>query len=107
MFDDLARLQSAKTQRFSSWDKTGRNQDSWTIPAGQTAVLADITGPGCITHIWLTQWSHYRSMLLKITYDDAKFPSVLVPLGDFFCQGHEIVTNFESMLFTSSTTYPY
>jgi len=92
-----------KTKRFSSYDVSGRNCDCWTIPAGKSVVLADIKGPGCITHIWMTQAKHYRECLLKITWEDAKYPSVLVPLGDFFCLGHNIVNSFQSLLFTAST----
>jgi hypothetical protein len=39
----------------------------------------------------MTQGNHYRECLLKITFDDAAQPSVLCPLGDFFCLGHGIV----------------
>ena len=103
MLDDLARIRKRKTGRCSSWDTTGRNKDFWEIPPGESRVLADISGPAQITHIWMTQRNHYRHVLLKITYDDAKFPSVLVPLGDFFCLGHTIVNSFQSLLFTGST----
>jgi len=85
---ELARIRDRKTGRLSSWDTSGRNNDAWTIPPGQTAVLADIRGPACITHIWMTQPAGYRECLLKITFDNAEFPSVLCPLGDFFCLGH-------------------
>ena len=51
----------------------------------------------------MTQPNHYRECLLKITWDDAKTPSVLAPLGDFFCLGHGIVNSFQSSLFTAST----
>ena len=107
MLSDIPSLRSRTTGRSSSWDKTGRNRDSWVIPPGETAVLADISGPAQITHIWMTQVHHYRECLLKITYDDAAFPSVLVPLGDFFCLGHGMVNSFQSALFSASTHYPY
>lgn len=100
---DLTKLTSAKSGRASSWDVSGRNADSWRIPAGQSRVLADIKGPGCITHIWMTQGAHYRECLLKITWDDAKEPSVLCPLGDFFGLGNGIVTSYQSLLFSSSS----
>ena len=100
---DLARIRNRTTGRASSWATDGRNSDWWTIPAGKSMVLADIKGPGQITHIWMTQQNHYRQVLLKFTWDDAKSPSVVVPLGDFFCLGHGIVTSFQSMLFTAST----
>ena len=103
MFPPLTLLSKARTGRFSSWDQTGRNADAWQIQPGETRVLADIHGPGCITHIWLTQQKHYRECLLKITWDNAAKPSVLVPLGDFFCLGHNLVNSFQSYLFTAST----
>ena len=103
MIDSLAALCNRKTGRCSSWDTTGRNHDAWRIPPGESKVLADIKGPGAITHIWMTQRNHYRECLLKITWDNAARPSVLVPLGDFFCLGHGIVNSFQSLLFTAST----
>ena len=107
MLIELARIHNRKTGRASSWDTSGRNSDAWTIPAGESAVLADIKGPACITHIWMTQRNHYRECLLKITYDNAAHPSVLCPLGDFFCLGHGMVNSFQSMLFTASTRWNY
>ena len=104
MLHKLARIRKARTRRISSWDVTGRNADAWTIKSGETRVLADIKGPGCITHLWMTQWHHYRECLLKITWDDATAPSVLCPLGDFFGLGHCIVNSYQSLLFTASTS---
>ena len=103
MLNQLTRISAAKTARCSSWDTTGRNADAWRIEPGETRVLADIKGPGCITHIWMTQGNHYRECLLKITWDDARSPSVLCPLGDFFGLGHSIVNSYQSLLFTAST----
>ncbi len=100
----LAHLKPGRnTGRCSSWDTTGKNADFWIIQPGERRVLADIEGPGCITHIWLTQREHYRECVLLFTWDDAAEPSIAVPLGDFFCQGHNIVNSFQSALFTAST----
>jgi hypothetical protein len=88
--------------RVSSWDKTGRNSDWWTLAPGETRVLADIRGPGQITHIWFAQPSHFREVLLKITWDDEKKPSVLCPVGDFFGLGNGIANSYESALFSAS-----
>jgi len=107
MFYNLAKIAEGKTGRFSSWDRTGRNADWWCIPAGKSRVLAEIDGPGCITHIWMTQQKHYRECLLRITWDDASYPSINVPLGDFFCLGHGLVNSFQSFLFTASTRNNY
>ena len=71
MLNNLPMIHNRRTGRASSWDTTGRNNDAWSIPAGETAVLADIRGPAQITHIWMTQPNHYRECLLKITFDNA------------------------------------
>ncbi len=107
MVPNLSMLHDRKTGRISSWDTLGRNADRWMIPSHTSIVIADITGPAQITHIWMTQFDHYRESLVKITYDDASYPSVLVPLGDFFCLGHSMVNSFQSTLFTASTKFPY
>lgn len=105
MFGDITRITNGRTKRASSWDTRGRNGDAWRIAPGETRVLADIRGPGKITHIWMTQRNHYRECLLKMTWDNAKHPSVVVPLGDFFCLGHGIVNSFQNALFTASTRH--
>jgi hypothetical protein len=100
----LSAIRPARTGRFSSYDTSGRNADAWRLQPGETRVLADIKGPGSITHIWMTQGNHYRECLLRITWDDAPHPSVLCPLGDFFGLGHGIVNSYQSLLFTASTS---
>jgi hypothetical protein len=103
VFADVAHIRNRTTGRISSWDRTGRNADYWTIAPGETRVLADITGSACITHIWMTQPNHYRECLLRITWDDAPHPSILCPLGDFFGLGHSLVNSYQSLFFTAST----
>ena len=51
---NLARLRDLKSLRVSSWDITGGNTDNWLIRAGHTSTLVNLTGPGCIRHIWMT-----------------------------------------------------
>lgn len=116
LLGSLTRARDARTARCSSWEQNGRNRDSWTIMPGETAVLADLDGPGCITHIWMTQrmrriqgpdWEvtdpdYYRKILLKVYWDGQEQPSILAPLGDFFCLGHSICGNFSSIPFTIS-----
>ncbi len=103
MYRDLSKRRKAKTGRCSSWDVTGRNADAWVLAPGETRVLADIRGPGRITHIWMTQQRHYREALIRITWDNADRPSVIAPLGDFFGLGHCIVNSYQSLLFSAST----
>ncbi len=107
MLSHLTHIRNRRTGRFSSWDKSGGNWDFWVIQPGESAVLADISGPAQITHIWMTQMNHYRECLLKVTYDGAAYPSVLAPLGDFFCLGHSLVNSFQSALFSASTNFAY
>jgi hypothetical protein len=103
MFSNIAQIGRGRTKRVSSYDVTGRNQDAWIIGPGETKVLADIHGPGMLTHIWMTQRTHYREALVKMTWDDAAYPSVVCPLGDFFGLGHGIVNSYQSFLFSAST----
>ena len=56
LFDNLTQLRDVRSARASSWDQTGRKQDYWLIPPNESIVLADIEGPGCITHLWMTQY---------------------------------------------------
>ena len=60
---------------------------SLRMPAHQTLVLADITGPGAIQSIWMTLTGRWRYSILRIFWDDEETPSVEVPAGDFFCMG--------------------
>jgi hypothetical protein len=68
------------------------------IPAGETITLADIEGPGTIQSIWLTsQVEALRSLILRFYWDDEETPSVEVPMGDFFCNGHGLRYNVNSL----------
>jgi len=55
LLGELTRTRRARTARSSSWDQSGRNRDNWLVQPGEERVLADLAGPGCITHIWMTQ----------------------------------------------------
>ncbi|MBI3962968.1 MAG: DUF2961 domain-containing protein [Deinococcus sp.] len=98
---DLARLRHCRRKRLSSYDRTGGNLDRITIAPGETAVLGEIVGAGCITHIWFTTDSkeqyHLRKAVLRMYWDGEKRPSVEVPLGDFFGLGHAETKNFVSL----------
>lgn len=59
------------------------------IQPGETLVLGEIEGPGCIQHIWLTPTGKWRSQILRIYWDGQENPSVECPLGDFFASGWE------------------
>jgi len=89
--------------RESSFDRTGGNDDgNWGNPIqpNETRVLADLTGPGMIHHIWFTISSdevyHLKKLVLRIFWDDEENPSVETPVGDFFGLGHGEYHHFDS-----------
>ena len=92
--------------RVSSWDKTGRNRDAWPIEPGETKVLADIEGPGVISHIWFTIASpdnmYLRKLILRMYWDGEKTPSVETPVGDFFGLGHARTYSYQCAPFNTS-----
>lgn len=65
------------------------------IRSGEIVTLAEIDGPGVINHIWMTVTNKttdadcfvLRDLVLRMFWDDEIYPSVEVPLGDFFCCG--------------------
>jgi hypothetical protein len=69
-----------------------------TLEPETTTTLADIEGPGIIQHIWITVHPKaYRDTVLRMYWDDEDTPSVEVPLGDFFCNGHGLRCNVNSL----------
>jgi hypothetical protein len=98
----LARLRpGVSRRRASSFDATGGNHDWWDFEPGGMRTIAEIEGPGCVKHIWMTMWSEdshmLRKVLLRAWWDDEERPSVEVPIGDFFGLGHGLCRNFASL----------
>jgi hypothetical protein len=92
----------AHSRRASSWDRTGANRDYIKVEPGETAVLLDHDGPGCLTHIYiamvLPDITDYRDAILRCYWDRASRPSVEVPLGDFFGVVHGRVRDYQSAM---------
>lgn len=69
-----------------------KGNPSKIVPPGASIDLAVIRASGTIRHFWATvdHWSPkvLRALRLEIFYDDLEFPSVSVPLLDFFGQVH-------------------
>jgi len=103
---DLYRLRDARRRRVSSWDMAGGNADFWLIGPGETRTLADMRGPGCVRHIWMTLMSreaaYPRRSVLRMYWDGATTPCVEVPVGDFFGVGHGMLAEFASLPLTMS-----
>jgi hypothetical protein len=98
---NLALVKDGISKRASSFDRTGGNADYWRFAPGETRVIADLKGTGCIKHIWITisakDLYFPRRVLLRIFWDNETTPSVEVPAGDFFGIGHGITKNFSSL----------
>ena len=87
----LHRLWSAHLD--SSYDRTGGNKDAQQFISfdGETALLADLQGPGALVRIWSTAVfrteGHLSSVptgILKIYIDDNPVPMINMPFGDLF-----------------------
>ena len=106
-------------KREASWSREGYNRDWRHIAAGKEQELADIPGCGFITRLWLALDTHnaarnpvlkvsdplfLRKTVLRIFWDDADYPSVDVPVGDFFAIGHGAMRSFSSALVDISAT---
>lgn len=106
MLDDLSIARQGRTRRVSSFDTTGRNADRWSIPAGETRTLADLSGAGVIRHIWFTIGAedplYLRKCVLRMTWDGQEHPSVETPVGDFFGVGHSKVASYSCSVMNMS-----
>jgi hypothetical protein len=99
---DLTQPQDYVLKRISSADLTGGNADARQIEPGSTLTLMDASGPGLLTHIWITVASpegyHLKKLVLRIYWDGEATPSVEAPLGDFFGLGLGAYHRWESEL---------
>jgi len=100
---DLTRWEQGRSMRAGSnvwieddmYDGANNMDRPDRIEAGETYVMADLEGPGVITHIWMTflhephPWvtdgaANHQEMLLRIYWDGREKPDVEAPVGDFF-----------------------
>ena len=58
--------EDAQTRRFSSYDRTGGNDDRLHIEPGETVTIAEHQGAGVVTHIWATLACKSENFLRKI-----------------------------------------
>jgi len=92
--DEIWQLKNYSSQRISSYDTTGANDDgNWQnqIKAGETRTLGEVGGPGIIKHMWITiatdEPYHLKKIVLRMYWDGEETPSVEAPIGDFFGLG--------------------
>ena len=83
------------------------NDDSTRPIPGETTVLADLQGPGVVTHLWMTiadnEYGWPRLLRLRVYYDGSDVPSVDAPIGDFFAVGHGFEGEVRSLVVRNSS----
>jgi len=103
----LAKLRDVRTRRFSSFDRTGGNDDRFYVAPGETVTIAEVAGAGIVTHIWCTiaceSPNYLRKIVLRAYWDGEGTPSVECPVGDFFGMGHGRTANFASLPLQTSS----
>lgn len=89
--DSLTEYKNYSALRVSSYDRAGGNGDFLAEVTGEK-ILAEVEGPGEITHIWVTinsdEQYHLRKIILRAYWDGEENPSIETPIGDFFGLGH-------------------
>lgn len=104
--EGLAQLKPGEAMRSSSCDPNWENGngDCRYIKPGDTLVLAELDGPGVITHFWNTiaanERGYSRLLVLRMYWDGEEQPSVEVPFGDFFGIGHGVDQPYQSLPIT-------
>ncbi len=99
----LETLKNFEARRASSSDPNWQNGngDARPIAPGGTLTLAELEGPGRITHIWFTiahdARFYSRLLTLRMYWDGEEHPSVECPIGDFFGIGHGVDKSFISI----------
>lgn len=98
--DEIIVKQKGKSMRASSGN-VDINADAKHLQPGETLTIAELEGPGNITHIWLIANSldirYPRAAVLRIYWDGSEIPSVETPLGDFFGVGNGMRAIVNSM----------
>ena len=98
--ESITQPQPGKSMRASSGNPFD-NSDSAKIAVGETITIAELKGPGKISHIWLAPYSmdirYPRALVLRIYWDGSTVPSVETPLGDFFAVGNGMRANVDSL----------
>jgi hypothetical protein len=100
---NFPRLKNFSAYRVSSNNLYAESNDDCKHPIpGEAVVLADLKGPGIVTHLWITvadnEYAWPRLLRLRVYYDGHKTPSIDAPLGDFFGVGHGYERNLNSLL---------
>jgi hypothetical protein len=123
---DIPVWREGRSRRVSSntWIKADRydrknNRDRPSrVEPGETYIMADLRGPGVITHIWMTflhephRWArdgaaNHQEMLFRIFYDGRPEPDVEAPVGEFFasCFGRRMEVISDRVIVEDGDSY--
>ena len=95
--EELAKPQNYSASRASSYNREGGPRDNYWIPtSGEEITLADLKGPGAITHIWTTHRGDGHDLIIRIYWEGSEHPSVEAPIGDFFGVATGVNANMNS-----------
>ena len=100
----LFSIRNMKSGQLTTFNNETK-QKAFPIQPGERKILVQHDSPGIISRIWMTIsgwfWENWdvkeekwpdttilKKLILRIYWDDNKFPSVEVPFGDFFGVGH-------------------
>ena len=103
-FVSLSQPQGYSAARASSTNKDGGPRDNFWIPTtGEEITLAEIDGPGAISHIWTTFRGSGRDMIIRFYWEGNDYPSIEAPIGDFFGVAMGINANVHSFPIQNSS----
>jgi hypothetical protein len=96
----LTQPKDYRSMRSSSFDRTGGNADFLHLAPKEVATLLDASGPGVVSHLWMTIASpdpaHLSTLVLRMYWDGEGSPSVEAPVGAFFGLGLGQYVDYES-----------
>lgn len=73
----LSATQNYSASRVSSYQPQGGPRDNVYVPTdGTEMTLAEIDGPGAITHIWTTHRGTGRDLIVRAYWDGSEHPSI-------------------------------
>ncbi|HEX7062681.1 MAG TPA: glycoside hydrolase family 172 protein [Woeseiaceae bacterium] len=87
---------------YSSYDRSGGNDDFVSIAPGEKATLVDHRGAGILRRWWLTIAPRNdvrveRGLIVRCWWDGEDEPSVAVPVADFFGMGFGLWKDYVSL----------
>jgi hypothetical protein len=103
VMDGLFMAREGRIAHFSSYDRSGGNDDNVEIAPGETHTLVDHEGTaGVVRRWWVTiaprnNREIQRQLIVRCYWDGEEEPSVEVPISDFFGMGFGEWKDYQSL----------